>query len=157
MKKLYRKKETRKIAGVCSGLGEYFDIDPVFVRIIFIVAIFISGIGLLAYLVAWIVMPEQSTEQSFKNEELKGEKEMIVKEVSIKSRLGALLFCFFLGWLGVHRFYVGKAGTGVLMIITLGGLGIWWAIDFIMILIGSFTDKGGKFVYDWMPGPVHSN
>jgi TM2 domain-containing membrane protein YozV len=127
------------------------------VRIIFIVAIFISGIGLLAYLVAWIVMPEQSTEQSFKNEELKGEKEMIVKEVSIKSRLGALLFCFFLGWLGVHRFYVGKAGTGVLMIITLGGLGIWWAIDFIMILIGSFTDKGGKFVYDWMPGPVHSN
>jgi phage shock protein PspC (stress-responsive transcriptional regulator)/TM2 domain-containing membrane protein YozV len=157
MKKLYRKKETRKIAGVCAGLGEYFDIDAVFVRIIFIVAIFISGIGLLAYLVAWIVMPEQSTEQSFKNEELKGEKEMIVKEVSIKSRLGALLFCFFLGWLGVHRFYVGKAGTGFLMIITLGGLGIWWAIDFIMILIGSFTDKGGKFVYDWMPGPVHSN
>ena len=51
---------------------------------------------------------------------------------------------FFLGFWGVHRFYVGKIGTGVAMIFTLGGLGIWTLIDFIMILVGSFTDANGK-------------
>jgi TM2 domain-containing membrane protein YozV len=54
------------------------------------------------------------------------------------------LICFFLGSLGVHRFIVGKVGTGILMILTLGGLGLWVLIDFIMILVGSFTDKQGN-------------
>ena len=56
----------------------------------------------------------------------------------------AALLCFFLGGLGVHRFYVGKIGTGILMIFTLGGLGIWLIIDFVMILTGSFKDKEVK-------------
>ncbi len=71
------------------------------------------------------------------------------KVVSPSSRLAALLLCFFLGWLGVHRFYVGKVGTGVAMIFTLGGLGIWTLIDFIMIIVGGFTDAEGRFVLDW--------
>ncbi len=54
--------------------------------------------------------------------------------------------CFFLGWLGIHRFMVGKVGTGVLMIVTVGGLGIWTLIDFIVILTGGFTDADGKKV-----------
>ena len=66
-----------------------------------------------------------------------------------KSWLVALLLCFFLGVLGVHRFYVGKIGTGILMILTLGGLGIWWAIDFIMIVVGAFTDKEGNKITEW--------
>ena len=70
-------------------------------------------------------------------------------EVSEKSRLAALLLCLFLGWLGVHRFYVGKVGTGVLMIFTVGGLGIWTFIDLIMIIVGGFKDVDGKFVLDW--------
>ena len=56
----------------------------------------------------------------------------------------AALLCFFLGGLGAHRFYVGKAGTAVLMIFTLGGFGIWLLIDMISIITGSFTDKDGK-------------
>lgn len=71
------------------------------------------------------------------------------KAVSPYSRLAALLLCFFLGWLGVHRFYVGKVGTGVAMIFTFGGLGVWTLIDFIMIITGSFTDANGRYVLDW--------
>ena len=68
---------------------------------------------------------------------------------SPKSRLVALLLCFFFGWLGMHRFYVGKVITGLLMILTLGGLGIWTLIDLIIIIVGPFTDKQGKRLFHW--------
>lgn len=71
------------------------------------------------------------------------------KQVSPKSRLATLLLCLFLGGIGVHRFYVGKVGTGVAMIFTLGGLGIWVLVDFIMIIVGNFTDVNGKYILDW--------
>lgn len=64
--------------------------------------------------------------------------------MSDKGFVPALLLCFFLGVLGVHRFYVGKIGTGILMLLTLGGFGIWQIIDFVMIAVGSFTDKDGR-------------
>ncbi len=64
--------------------------------------------------------------------------------VSDKSFVATLLLCIFLGYLGVHRFYVGKVGTGILMLITLGGFGIWTLIDLIMIIVGSFKDKQGR-------------
>ena len=70
-------------------------------------------------------------------------------EGSEKKRLVALLLCFFLGTIGIHRFYVGKVGTGVLMILTAGGMGIWTLIDFIMIIVGSFKDKEGALLTEW--------
>jgi TM2 domain-containing membrane protein YozV len=76
-------------------------------------------------------------------------KEVLMAESSEKKRLMAFLFCFFLGFLGIHRFYVGKVGTGILQIITLGGFGIWVLIDFIMIIIGKFTDKEGSILTEW--------
>lgn len=69
--------------------------------------------------------------------------------ISPKSRLAAALLAWFLGIFGIHRFYVGKVGTGILMIVTLGGLGIWALIDFIVILVGSFKDKEGRLLINW--------
>lgn len=63
--------------------------------------------------------------------------------VSAKSKGVAAALCFFFGVLGIHRFYVGKIGTGILWMLTLGFLGVGEIIDFIMILCGSFTDKDG--------------
>lgn len=65
---------------------------------------------------------------------------------SDKGFVPTLLLCFFLGAFGAHRFYVGKIGTGILMLLTLGGLGIWTLIDFIIIAVGSFKDKEGNLI-----------
>lgn len=69
--------------------------------------------------------------------------------ISSKSRLVASLFCGFLGTFGVHRFYLGKIGTGILMLLTIGGFGIWYVIDLIFVVTGNFKDKDGLLVKDW--------
>jgi phage shock protein PspC (stress-responsive transcriptional regulator) len=58
-KKLHRSKKNRKIAGVCGGIAEYFDIDPIIVRLITLILVLSAGGGLIAYIIAWIVIPEE--------------------------------------------------------------------------------------------------
>lgn len=74
---------------------------------------------------------------------------MNVSIVSPKSRMVAALLCFFLGGLGIHRFYVGKIGTGILWLCTLGFVGFGTLIDFILILLGRFRDKQGQLLKEW--------
>ncbi|MBO70865.1 MAG: hypothetical protein CL508_00910 [Actinobacteria bacterium] len=58
--------------------------------------------------------------------------------------LTLFLLTFFVGVLGVHRFYTGKIGTGFLMLITLGGFGVWFLVDLILVVTGQFTNKEGQ-------------
>lgn len=69
--------------------------------------------------------------------------------MSEKSRLVDALLCFFLGGLGIHRFYEGKIGTGILWPLTAGLCGIGALIDFIIILVGGAKDKDGKPIKRW--------
>ncbi|MDR3205110.1 MAG: TM2 domain-containing protein [Deltaproteobacteria bacterium] len=62
---------------------------------------------------------------------------------SPKSKLVVGLLCVFLGSFGIHRFYVGKIGTGILMLLTFGGFGFWTLIDLVYCFCDSFTDSNG--------------
>jgi TM2 domain-containing membrane protein YozV len=70
-------------------------------------------------------------------------------EISPKSRLAVTLLSWFLGAFGAHRFYLGKTGTALLMLFTLGGLGIWSLIDFIFAVAGIMRDKEGRLIKNW--------
>jgi len=75
--------------------------------------------------------------------------ERVYGDVSPKSRLAVTLLAWFLGQFGAHRFYLEKWGTAILMLLTLGGLGIWTIIDFIIAVTGNMKDKEGKLIKTW--------
>jgi hypothetical protein len=72
-------------------------------------------------------------------------------EPSDKSRGVALALAAILGLFGGHRFYVGKTGTGILMAVTVGGVGLWYLYDLILVASGSFRDADGRLVRRWDP------
>lgn len=57
-----------------------------------------------------------------------------------------VLLSVLVGGLGIDRFYLGKIGTGILKLVTLGGLGIWWLVDLVIIVMGKMTDSEGRVV-----------
>ena len=75
-------------------------------------------------------------------------------EPSDKSRGVALALAAILGPFGGHRFYVGKTGTGILMALTIGGVGLWYLYDLILVASGSFRDADGRLVRRWDPEEV---
>lgn len=57
IKQLYLSQKNRKIAGVCGGIGEYFNIDPIWIRALFLVSVLCGGLGIITYLIFWLLMP----------------------------------------------------------------------------------------------------
>jgi len=96
-KRLYRSRKDCVIAGVCGGIAEYFDIDPTLVRIIAVLTIFLNGIGLVAYLIAWIFIPQnpesiakEKTEEKKRTAETMREKaENIAHQIGEEIRGGS--------------------------------------------------------------------
>jgi hypothetical protein len=74
-----------------------------------------------------------------------------------RSRSVTLALAALLGVFGGHRFYVGKTGSAVLMAATLGGAGVWWLYDLILIASGSFRDAEGRLVLRWEPEAVEAS
>ena len=62
MKKLYRSRKDSKIAGVCGGIAEYFNIDPTIIRLLAVITIFFGGGGVVSYLIAWLIIPLEPSE-----------------------------------------------------------------------------------------------
>ena len=86
-------------------------------------------------------------ERVITQEEFDLQKEKLLNSSTTTSTtdwLTLFLLTFFVGVLGVHRFYVGKIGTGFLMLLTLGGLGVWFLVDLILVVTGQFTKKNGQ-------------
>ncbi|HPQ89954.1 PspC domain-containing protein [Candidatus Mcinerneyibacteriota bacterium] len=61
-KKIFRSNKNKMIGGVCGGLGEYFSVDPNIIRILCVVSVFFGGAGILAYIIAWIIIPPEKEE-----------------------------------------------------------------------------------------------
>jgi TM2 domain-containing membrane protein YozV len=70
---------------------------------------------------------------------------------SEEKKLTVLLLCWpIFGCFGLHRFYTGKHYTGLLMLLTFGGLGLWMYVDAALIIMGKFTDKQGNRITTWI-------
>jgi TM2 domain-containing membrane protein YozV len=74
---------------------------------------------------------------------------MVPYSASDKRILPAFLLCFFLGIFGAHRFFLGKIGTGVAQLLTVGGLGFWTLADLIILVTGNFKDAEGNRITQW--------
>ncbi len=91
VKKIYRSKTQKIIGGVCGGFGEYFDIDPVIIRIIWFILL-LGGVGLLAYIIAWIIIPIEPEGFNYgKNEETKVEENKGSTDDNARMLLGIIL------------------------------------------------------------------
>ena len=88
-KKLYRSEKDSMIAGVCGGIAEYFDVDPTLIRLLTVIFVLLGGAGVVAYIIAWIIIPkkpEQVSDDKFDKreepkEKIKKEAEEVAEEV----------------------------------------------------------------------------
>jgi phage shock protein C len=98
VKKLYRSRKDSMIAGVCGGIAEYFEIDSTLVRLLTILIVFLGGVGVLAYIIAWIVIPENPEHKmNDKEYERDEEKDITGKEEKNNKHIWGGLILIFLG------------------------------------------------------------
>lgn len=105
---------------------------------------------MLAYSPAFASFPVEKTTTATSNVTASKEvkKEVMTSPATIgsgKSQVVALLLCIFLGWIGIHRFYLGYIWQGIVQLCTAGLLGVWTIIDLVRIITGSLQPKGGSY------------
>jgi phage shock protein PspC (stress-responsive transcriptional regulator) len=115
-RRLYRSRDDRMIAGVCGGLADYFGIDPVIVRVAAVALVFAGGAGLLAYIAAWLLVPEQGTEPAAAT----GRTATIVGAIALVLAVAALLP------FGGSPFWDWGGPVVSLFVLGLAGLAVWW-------------------------------
>jgi TM2 domain-containing membrane protein YozV len=91
-------------------------------------------------------LPQQQQVQHRRQTPHQGIVQTADQAVPMKSKGVALVLCLLFGWLGIHRFYVGRWFTGILQVFTFGGFFVWWTIDLLMIVCGRFKDAFGVVV-----------
>ncbi len=105
-KKLCKSSSNKVFAGVCGGVGDYLNIDPVIVRIIWLVSVFTYGVGVVAYIVAAIIMPECETSDIYDEDEKEDEKEDDPEDVERRNKLlGGALVAIGVLFIGRKFFY----------------------------------------------------
>ena len=108
-----------------------------------------------------LVLPNNYHDAKVVMENLKGDKLNLKEKAALKvasskafqkksasggkSQLVALLLCIFIGYVGIHRFYLGYTTAGIIQLLTAGGCGIWTLIDLVRIITGDLKPKGGEY------------
>ncbi len=117
-RKLKRSIEDRVVAGVCGGLGDYFDVDPAWIRISFVVATSLFGIGVIAYAVLWVTLPDEGEEGEGEEAALVATNPRAVAGVALVSLGLLLVLSKVVAWLGVHLLVAVIAlGLGVFLLV----------------------------------------
>ena len=98
-KKIYRSQKDCIIGGVCGGIAEYFDIDSTLVRLLAVLVVLLGGVGVIAYIIAWIIIPQNPEQEidrdkEYKSEEDTGTAHKDFKEKNNKQVWGGLIFIF---------------------------------------------------------------
>ncbi|MFC2027694.1 NINE protein [Chloroflexota bacterium] len=128
---------------VVFAIGPSFDILGNILRSF---GIGFAGFVLGTLVLVWVFLKRRKVRNEMGVEYSNGQ---MAAYVSPKSRLAVTLLSFFLGQFGAHRFYLDKIGTGILMLVSFGGFGIWVLIDLIMAVCGEMKDKDGKPITRW--------
>jgi phage shock protein C len=98
-KKLYRSRENSMLGGVCAGLADYFDVDSSLIRLATVILFFAAGTGILAYIIAWIIIPQEPLEKKATTAEPESESKAGVIEGSDKSKFVIGIVLIVLGFL----------------------------------------------------------
>jgi len=138
VKKLTRSRKDRYIAGVCGGLGEYFDIDSLIFRLIFLIVFFFGGAGLLIYIILWIAIPEEGEDkrsQEIGTKLKEGANKMAeeIKKNKHKASHNQIIGGLLILTVGVI-FLVNNFWPGL-------GMGKLWPLFLIIIAIGIITGE----------------
>jgi phage shock protein C len=136
-KRLYRKENDRVLGGVCSGLGEYIGIDPLFLRIFFVLWTIMGELSVLAYLILWVIIPREGSTEAFRSEDLGIRIRQMGQEIGMVFHEPSRQLVIYAG--------VGLIGWGVYYLLQRLGL-TWFPFEYswyiwpvILILAGAFV------------------